>query len=248
MIDSKYLRKDGGIKNLGVPQEIKTQWFIETAQEVHGNKYDYSKSVYTKSMQKLIIICPDHGEFTQTPNNHISSKNGCPSCGKLINHDKLRKPLEKVLQDFNSVHGQLYDYSQVSYINDRTNVDIKCSIHGIFQQSPDNHFRGRQGCPKCKGKNHDTLYLLKCSSTGLIKIGITKDLRRRIKEIGNVKVIAAYKFQNPRAIEARLHKQFKELNTFNPIANNGGTEFFQLSQQDIQALKEELMREVLACV
>lgn len=40
MIDPKYLRKDGGIKNLGVPPEIKTQWFVE---EVHGDKYDYSK-------------------------------------------------------------------------------------------------------------------------------------------------------------------------------------------------------------
>ena len=39
--------------------------------EVHGNKYNYSKSLYTGNNDKVIIICPKHGEFTQTPANHM---------------------------------------------------------------------------------------------------------------------------------------------------------------------------------
>lgn len=56
-------------------------------------------------------------------------------------------------------------------------------LHGAFTQTPDNHLRG---CPYCKGKTADTL---KCLDTGLVKIGITKDLVRRSKEIGNTMVI-----------------------------------------------------------
>ena len=38
----------------------------ERFNKLHNNTYDYSKSVYTKSKGKLIIICPIHGEFTKT--------------------------------------------------------------------------------------------------------------------------------------------------------------------------------------
>lgn len=43
--------------------KITTEIFIERAKKAHGNKYDYSKSVYTKSDSKICIICPEHGEF-----------------------------------------------------------------------------------------------------------------------------------------------------------------------------------------
>lgn len=29
---------------------------------------------------KIIIICPKHGEFKQTPANHINKKQNCPAC------------------------------------------------------------------------------------------------------------------------------------------------------------------------
>jgi len=70
-----------------------------------------------------------------------------------------------------------------------TKVSILCQIHGAFTQTPDNHLRGRHGCPYCKGKTADTVYVLKCLDTGLVKIGITKDLVRRSKEVGNTMVI-----------------------------------------------------------
>ena len=40
-----------------------TQQFIIEARKIHGNKYDYSKVVYTGAMDKVCIICPEHGEF-----------------------------------------------------------------------------------------------------------------------------------------------------------------------------------------
>ena len=47
---------------------------------MHGDKYDYSKVNYIKSVDEIIIICKNHGEFTQRPANHINSSNGCPMC------------------------------------------------------------------------------------------------------------------------------------------------------------------------
>lgn len=54
--------------------------FIKKGSVIHGNKYDYSKSVYINNRTKLCIICPKHGEFWQKPNAHIDSKQGCPKC------------------------------------------------------------------------------------------------------------------------------------------------------------------------
>ena len=55
--------------------------FISEAVLIHGNKYDYSKFNYQNAHYKSIIICPEHGEFWQTPHEHISGKQGCPKCG-----------------------------------------------------------------------------------------------------------------------------------------------------------------------
>jgi hypothetical protein len=46
------------------------------------------------------------------------------------------------------IHGDKYDYSLVDYKNNHTNIQIKCSKHGVFEQSPNSHLRKR-GCPTC---------------------------------------------------------------------------------------------------
>ena len=53
--------------------------FIKKAREKHGDKYDYSKVKYVNCMTKVCIICPEHGEFWQRPNSHLSG-HGCPKC------------------------------------------------------------------------------------------------------------------------------------------------------------------------
>lgn len=57
-----------------------TEDFIRLAKEIHGDKYDYSKSEYSLWKNDVIIICPIHGEFSQSPQLHIGRKNGCPKC------------------------------------------------------------------------------------------------------------------------------------------------------------------------
>ena len=56
--------------------------FVTKANIIHNNKYDYSKVEYVNAKTKVCIICPEHGEFWQTPEKHISRKQGCPMCSQ----------------------------------------------------------------------------------------------------------------------------------------------------------------------
>lgn len=51
-----------------------TEEFIAKARQIHGNKYDYSKVEYEKNDIQVCIICPIHGEFWQTPKNHLKKQ------------------------------------------------------------------------------------------------------------------------------------------------------------------------------
>lgn len=58
--------------------------FINRAKSIHGEKYDYSKTMYEGYRKKITIICPIHGEFEQRVLSHLQGK-GCPLCGKEKN-------------------------------------------------------------------------------------------------------------------------------------------------------------------
>ena len=71
-----------------------TEEWIEEAEKVHGNKYDYSKVNYKNSDMKVCIICPKHGEFLQKANNHLRGQ-GCPKCKESKLENNTRKLLEE---------------------------------------------------------------------------------------------------------------------------------------------------------
>ena len=65
--------------------------FIEKANLVHNNKYDYSLVEYKGNKTKIKIICKLHGVFEQMPMNHLKKQECCPYCnGKKKNiKDKM---------------------------------------------------------------------------------------------------------------------------------------------------------------
>jgi Zn finger protein HypA/HybF involved in hydrogenase expression len=75
----KYNCNKCGNISAGLNGTLKTEDFINKAKSVHGNKYDYTKVIYSKSKEKVTIMCRDHGEFKQTPSDHLQSR-GCPKC------------------------------------------------------------------------------------------------------------------------------------------------------------------------
>ena len=124
-----------------------TEQFIEGAKRVHGDRYDYSKTVYDGAYKKVIITCPVHGDFEQAATVHLSGC-GCPKCSTTSSHDASRLPFEEFLRRAREAHGNKYDYSKVEYKNNHTRVVIVCPRHGEFKQAPSKHWGGR-GCPKC---------------------------------------------------------------------------------------------------
>ena len=64
--------------------------FIDRAKVIHKGKYDYSKVEYVNYSTKICIICPEHGEFWQTPNNHLFG-GGCPACPQSQLEGEMRK-------------------------------------------------------------------------------------------------------------------------------------------------------------
>ncbi|WP_162690155.1 hypothetical protein [Marinomonas primoryensis] len=90
------------IKNLS----NKTQMFIEQAVSVHGDKYSYNAVDYKTTKLKVNIFCPEHGYFEQSPEKHLAGQ-GCKSCGKA----KQQKTTDEVIAEFQSVHGNRYDYA-----------------------------------------------------------------------------------------------------------------------------------------
>lgn len=206
---------------------------LQDFRQVHNDLYDYSKVVYTTAKVPVEIICKSHGSFWQTPDNHLHGQ-GCPSCGRLSQVSRLVDTQDRVLAKFQEVHGDNYNYKNMNYTNQHTKVQIICKNHGIFTQTPHNHEQGH-GCPKCQVSNQNILYVLKCLDTGLIKIGITNNLKQRISSIGgNLEYLHHVIVDNPREHEKILHNTYKPCNVFNPNVRNGGTEFFQLSQEQVQ--------------
>lgn len=67
-----------------------TKSFIKKAKFIYGDKYNYSLVDYKKSILKVRIICPIHGVFEQSPNNHINSKSGCIKCGIIKGSSKKK--------------------------------------------------------------------------------------------------------------------------------------------------------------
>lgn len=128
-----------------------TQDFIEKAYNIHEGKYDYSKVKYDNAKTKVCIICPVHGEFWQTPSNHLNKTHtcGCPKCGLNRKIKKITKSKTQFIEEANKIHNNKYGYTKVNYINNKTKICIICHKHGEFLQLPSNHLKG-EGCPKCK--------------------------------------------------------------------------------------------------
>ena len=126
-------------------KKLTTETFTHIAVDIHGNKYDYSKSIYVNRRSEVTIICPLHGEFKQLASKHIIN-NSTPRCSGCAQ----QKRLDIFIKNSRKVHGKRYDYSKSEYVGNKIPVIIICSIHGEFKQRPNDHTSGG-GCSACSG-------------------------------------------------------------------------------------------------
>jgi hypothetical protein len=131
-----------GCHKCGGTSRLSDTEFIQKARQVHGNRYDYSQTVYGENGRKKIsIICPTHGVFKQQANSHLNGF-GCRECGGTA-------PLATAtfLVRAREIHGGRYDYSQTVYARSSQKVKIICPEHGAFKQNPHDHLK--YGCNLC---------------------------------------------------------------------------------------------------
>lgn len=124
-----------------------TSEFIEQAIKIHGDKYTYDNTIFIKTLEKVIITCPIHGDFQQVANSHLNGC-GCNDCKKDMLRTVALKDKSYFVEKAVKVHGDRYNYSKVDYKNSKTNVTIVCKTHGDFQQTPSGHLDGN-GCQEC---------------------------------------------------------------------------------------------------
>ena len=120
--------------------------YVKKSKEIHGNNYEYISLKKIENYNYLEIKCNIHGIFEKRVSNHINKKQGCSNCTKInrLNNDTF---INRAI----NIHGKKYDYSNVEYINGMNKIKIICTIHGIFEQLPQNHLKG-QYCPRCSKK------------------------------------------------------------------------------------------------
>lgn len=120
-----------------------TNYFIEKANEKHGFKYEYDKTIFNKATSKIIITCEKHGDFQQTPNAHLNGQ-GCPICKESKGEKEIRNYLTKnninfILQhkftDCKNIKPLPFDF----YLPD---LNICIEYQGVQHYKPVQHFGG----------------------------------------------------------------------------------------------------------
>lgn len=69
--------------------------FIEKASIVHNNYYIYDYVDYKTVMDKVKIICPEHGEFYQAPDSHMGGQR-CLKCVMSYSEKSIKEMLDKM--------------------------------------------------------------------------------------------------------------------------------------------------------
>ena len=143
-------------------QEKLLSEFIKKSQEIHKDNekplYTYKKSIYDKASKKLIITCERHGDFLQTPNNHLNG-HGCKKCGNEVIANKQLKSQDDFIHNCEEIHPGLLDFSKTIYRGrDKPTTFICKKCKTEYSRTPAGMlFKGcSHNCPKCIGNYPDT--------------------------------------------------------------------------------------------
>ena len=108
---------------------LKNGEVIAEFKEVHGDKYDYSKVIYTAMAEKVTVTCPVHGDWDIRPFAHKNGQ-GCMKCRGYCGGNKNTN--ESITKKAKAVHGDRYDYSKMKFESILKKIEIVCPDHGSF--------------------------------------------------------------------------------------------------------------------
>lgn len=135
----------------------KQEDFIERSREMHGDKYDYTKAIYTKNNDKVCIICPKHGEFWQRPSVHMLGA-GCPKCKASFHQYQIYNKLKNIYKDEEWIWEYRADWTH-NYVIDIYNPRINLAIeyNGEQHYMPVKIFGGKLGYERTKHRDAEKL-------------------------------------------------------------------------------------------
>jgi len=138
-----------GCKKCAGLEKLDNEKVVEQFKETHGDKYNYSLINYINAHTKVNIICPEHGRWRQTPNNHKNG-NGCPICKEskgerkirnLLNENKVNFISQYKFKDCKNILQLPFDFYLPEY-------NICIEYNGMQHYKPIEHFGGRLGFKK----------------------------------------------------------------------------------------------------
>lgn len=106
-------------------KKLNNDIFIFKSNEIHNNKFDYSLVKYKNVRTPVEIICKKCGVFSQLPWTHMKGI-GCIRCNYQTKDTFIEKSISK--------HGNIYNYDNVNFVDNKTKVNIICDKHGVFTQ------------------------------------------------------------------------------------------------------------------
>lgn len=173
--------------------------WLRRSREKHGDKFDYSNVEFVAARSHVKIVCPIHGEFSQSMKEHVISKYGCRGCHevarqttyKTITHDTW-------LRRFKKHFGETYQYIMPEgRLRGMDDIGVICPEHGIFTSKPD-YLKYGHGCPLCANRDR-------------VKSN-RKDFHKEAKEVHGIRYIYdKTEYQNtdkPITITCRNHGDF----------------------------------------
>lgn len=112
----------------------------------HGDKFDYSKVVYTGMYNPITVTCPIHGDFETKPADHQYSKFGCSKCARNATISKIEQAQTSV------------GFKILAYYGRKNQALFTCREHGNFSSNYTNMANGQNNCPICAGGSTERFY------------------------------------------------------------------------------------------
>lgn len=136
--------------------------FIEEARVAHGNRYRYDNVVYINNKTPVIITCPEHGDFPQTPHDHKSGK-GCPKCKTSHMENTVSKIFDNshIKYEYESHINNILKLKSVDFYLTEYNMVIECQggqhFYDSFGDSDETRMKTHQSILKRDIEKHDIL-------------------------------------------------------------------------------------------
>ena len=162
-----------------MPKKLTTEEFIEKAKKIHGDKYDYSKTVYLDNKKNITATCPIHGDFEIRADGFLKGS-GCQICGGT-----KKMTQEEFISKANLVHNNFFTYEHCIFNGVDNKVIVTCPIHGDFEVKANNHLNG-VNCKKCRKEkiSHKITKLLKINASTK-KLNTEEFIKRAKEKYGN---------------------------------------------------------------